>query len=197
VKRLFDLLVSSLALLVLSPVFLVIACWIKWDSKGPVFFRQTRVGRYETSFKIIKFRSMISVQADGAPQLTVGRDTRITRCGAWIRKTKLDELPQLLNVWMGHMSLVGPRPEVPKYVALYSEDDRALVFSVRPGITDEASIEYRQESQILAQATDPEAAYRTVVLPDKLKYYRAYVREHSLWGDLSILWRTVWLVLRP
>jgi lipopolysaccharide/colanic/teichoic acid biosynthesis glycosyltransferase len=140
---------------------------------------------------------MISVQADGAPQLTVGRDTRITRCGAWIRKTKLDELPQLLNVWMGHMSLVGPRPEVPKYVALYSEDDRALVFSVRPGITDEASIEYRQESQILAQATDPEAAYRTVVLPDKLKYYRAYVREHSLWGDLSILWRTVWLVLRP
>ena len=190
-KRLFDLLVSGIGLVLIAPVLLAIGVAIKLDSPGPVFFRQERVGRFGRTFRIHKFRSMTVDAPALGPQLTVGSDARITRIGGFLRRHKFDELPQLIDVFVGNMSIVGPRPEVPRYVALYSPEDRELVLSVRPGITDRASIEYKEESEMLGKALDPEAAYRTDILPRKLAYYRAYVQGRSFGGDLAIVFATL------
>ena len=190
-KRAFDLLVSGIALVLIAPILLAIGLAIKLDSRGPALFRQERVGRFGRTFRIHKFRSMAVDAPARGPQLTVGNDARVTRVGGFLRRHKLDELPQLIDVFVGNMSIVGPRPEVPHYVALYSPEDRNLVLSVRPGITDRASVEFRDESAILGQAPDPEAAYRTDILPRKLAYYRAYVRERSFGGDIAIILATL------
>ncbi len=190
-KRLFDLLLSTLGLLVLAPVLLALALAVKLDSRGPVFFRQERVGRFGQPFRIHKFRTMRHDPVGQGLQITVGQDARITRVGAVLRQTKLDELPQLLDVWLGDMSLVGPRPEVPRYVAHYPEALRAKVLSVRPGITDIASIEYRDESAVLARAADPEYAYIHEVLPHKLALSASYVDQASVWLDIKLICRTV------
>jgi lipopolysaccharide/colanic/teichoic acid biosynthesis glycosyltransferase len=195
-KRLFDLLLSSLGLLVLAPVLLALALAVKLDSRGPVFFRQERVGRFGQPFRIHKFRTMRHDPVGQGLQITVGQDVRITRVGAVLRQTKLDELPQLLDVWLGDMSLVGPRPEVPRYVAHYPEALRAKVLSVRPGITDIASIEYRDESAVLARAADPEHAYIHEVLPHKLALSAAYVDQASVWLDVRLIWRTLMAIVR-
>jgi lipopolysaccharide/colanic/teichoic acid biosynthesis glycosyltransferase len=191
VKRLFDVLFSAGTLIVLAPLMLAIALWIKIDSPGPILFRQARVGRGGKLFNILKFRSMRVDAAAQGPQLTVGDDPRITRAGAWIRKYKIDEFPQFVNVVLGDMSLVGPRPEVPRYVNLYPTAVRDLVLSVRPGITDTASIAYRDESEILRRSADPERTYVEQVLPAKLELSQRYVREHSLAGDLAIIGRSI------
>ncbi len=190
-KRVFDVLASGMALVLIAPILLAIGLAIKLDSRGPAFFRQERVGRFGRTFRIHKFRSMAVDAPVRGPQLTVGNDARVTRVGGFLRRHKLDELPQLIDVFVGSMSIVGPRPEVPRYVALYSPEDRNLVLSVRPGITDRASVEFKDESEILGQAHDPEAAYRTDILPRKLAYYRAYVRERSFGGDLAIIYATL------
>lgn len=195
-KRLFDVLLSALALLILSPLMLAVAVAVRVDSPGPAIFRQTRVGRGGRPFSMLKFRSMATAQAPGASVLTVADDARVTRVGALLRSSKLDELPQLVNVLTGDMSLVGPRPEVPRYVALYPPRLRDLIFSVRPGITDEASIEFRNESDLLAGAADPEKRYLEEILPRKLEIYARYARERSFAGDLRILLRTVGRVVR-
>jgi lipopolysaccharide/colanic/teichoic acid biosynthesis glycosyltransferase len=194
-KRCFDLALASLGLLCLAPLFLGLALLIKWDSPGPVFFRQERVGRGGKTFRIHKFRTMF-VQGESGPQLTVGADRRITRVGGWLRRYKLDELAQLLDVIHGDMSLVGPRPEVPRYVALYPPEMRTIVLSVKPGITDRASIEFVDESTVLAQAADPHDAYVTQVLPAKLAHYARYAREHTLGGDIRILLATCAALVR-
>jgi len=195
-KRLFDLLLSSLGLLVLAPLLLLIALLIKLDSPGPVMFRQERVGRYGQPFRIHKFRTMRHEPAGQGLQITVGADRRITRVGGFLRASKLDELPQLLDVWLGDMSLVGPRPEVPRYVAHYPADVRDKVLSVRPGITDIASIEYRDESAVLARAADPEHAYIHEVLPHKLALAAQYVDRSSVALDLWLIWRTLVAIVR-
>ena len=194
-KRAFDVVASALGLLLLSPLLLVLALWVKLDSPGPVFFRQERVGRHGQPFRIIKFRSM-RVDHDG-PQITVGDDARITRSGRFIRACKFDELPQLINVLLGDMSLVGPRPEVPRYVALYPPEVRDEVLSVRPGITDWASVQYRSESSLLAASSDPEVAYTTVILPAKLALYQQYVRQRSFWLDCRIICMTLGILFKP
>jgi lipopolysaccharide/colanic/teichoic acid biosynthesis glycosyltransferase len=190
-KRLFDWVLSSLGLLLLAPVLLLIALLIKLDSPGPVFFRQERVGRFGQPFRIHKFRTMRHDPQGLGLQITVGADRRITRVGGVLRHSKLDELPQLLDVWLGTMSLVGPRPEVPRYVAHYPADLRDKVLSVRPGITDIASIEYRDESRVLAQAADPEQAYIQEILPHKLALAARYVDQASVWTDLTLIARTL------
>ena len=194
-KRLFDIAASAIGLLLLAPVLLGIAIWIKRDSPGPVFFRQERIGRHGQPFRIYKFRSMR--QDNAGLQITVGEDARITRSGRFIRAYKLDELPQLINVLRGDMSLVGPRPEVPRYVALYPADVRAEVLSVRPGITDLASVQYRSESTLLAQSSNPEQTYVDTILPAKLALCRQYVRERSFWLDLHIIGMTLGILLKP
>lgn len=190
-KRLFDLVCSGLGLLFLSPLFLVIAALIKLESTEPVFFRQERVGRNGRVFWIHKFRTMSADAGRKDLQITIGRDRRITRVGAVLRKYKLDELPQLIDVLVGDMSLVGPRPEVPKYIACYPKVICAEVLSVRPGITDWASIQFRNENEILARAFDPERAYLEEVLPIKQRYYLKYVRGRSFFGDLVIIFATL------
>ena len=190
-KRIFDWLVSTWGLLVLAPLLLVLAVWIKLDSPGPVFFRQERVGQRGQLFRIHKFRTMVTDAESRGLQITVGADVRVTRVGHWLRKYKLDELPQLLDVWLGHMSMVGPRPEVPRYVACYPADVRDVVLSVRPGITDMASIEFKDENDILGRATDPHFAYVEDVLPIKLRYYQDYVSGRSFWGDIVIIYLTI------
>lgn len=189
-KRLFDLIVSLLGLVLLSPLLLLIAALIKLTSPGPVFYRQERMGRGFRPFQICKFRTMV-VNADrlGGP-LTAGRDPRITPIGHILRHTKLDELPQLWNVLVGDMSFVGPRPEVPKYVHMFRDDYHELL-QVRPGITDLASLKYRHESELLAQADDPEAAYITQILPDKIRLGKQYLRQQSLLFDMSLIARTL------
>jgi lipopolysaccharide/colanic/teichoic acid biosynthesis glycosyltransferase len=189
VKRVFDVVVAGFGLLLLSPLLVLLALAIRLDSPGPVLFRQERVGRAGRPFRIHKFRTMRA----GAPgaAITVGADPRITRVGAWLRRSKLDELPQLIDVLAGSMSLVGPRPEVPRYVALYPEATRAKVLSVRPGITDLASIEYRDESAQLARAADPEHEYVHVVMPRKLRLAEAYVEQASFALDLRLILRTL------
>lgn len=195
-KRLFDIVVSLLGLIALSPLFLVVAVAIKRDSPGPVFFRQVRVGKDGKPFRIHKFRSMTVNKADNTKEITVGGDARITRTGAWIRHWKLDELPQLIDVFLGDMSVVGPRPEVPRYVALYPDALRQIVLSVRPGITDLASIRFRHENDLLAQASDPEQAYRDQILPEKLRLQSEYVRTRSFFGDLGILAATFAAIIK-
>ena len=195
-KRLFDLCASLAGLVLLAPLFLLIAILIKRDSSGPVFFRQVRVGRREQAFRIHKFRTMTTAPLAKDLQLTVGADPRITGTGRWLRKYKLDELPQLIDVVRGKMSLVGPRPEVPKYVAHYPPDVKQVVLSVRPGITDNASIEYRDENDILAKADDPEREYIEKVMPVKLAYYLRYVEQRSMAGDIAIILRTFGAIFR-
>jgi lipopolysaccharide/colanic/teichoic acid biosynthesis glycosyltransferase len=195
-KRLFDLFFSILGVLLLAPLFLVIGIWIKLDSHGPVFFRQERVGRFGKTFRIFKFRTMFLDAENKGRQITVGADPRITTSGHFLRKTKLDELPQLLNVITGEMSLVGPRPEVPRYVALYPAEVRDLVLSVLPGITDYASIEYKDENAILGHAADPDRAYIDEVMPVKLRFYQRYVVERSLWVDFILIMKTFKAIIR-
>lgn len=195
-KRLLDLLIASVLLLLLSPMLLLMAFAIKLDSPGPVFFRQVRIGRHGVPFRIHKFRTMAHDSAQRGPQLTVGGDSRITRTGAVLRKTKLDELAQLIDVLRGTMSLVGPRPEVPRYVALYPPALRDKLLSVRPGITDLASIEYRSENELLARAADPEREYVEVVMPAKLLIAARYLDDASVWTDLGVMLRTVAVIFR-
>jgi lipopolysaccharide/colanic/teichoic acid biosynthesis glycosyltransferase len=194
-KRLFDVFAAGTGLLLLAPLLLVLALWVRLDSPGPVLFRQQRVGRHGVPFDILKFRTMVARPDGDGRQLTVGRDPRITRAGRFLRSSKLDELPQLINVLQGTMSLVGPRPEVPRYVDCYPPAVRATVLSVAPGITDLASILYKEESEILGRAADPERAYVDTILPVKLEYYQRYVRERSFWLDLRIIFRTLAAVL--
>lgn len=195
-KRLFDWILSSLGLLVLGPVLILVALAIKLDSPGPVFFRQERVGRWGQPFRIHKFRTMRHDPVGQGLQITVGQDARITRVGGFLRASKVDELPQLIDVWVGTMSLVGPRPEVPRYVAVYPPELRDKILSVRPGITDIASIEYRDESAVLARAADPEQAYIHEVLPHKLALSARYVDQASVWTDLQLILRTLRAILR-
>ena len=195
-KRLFDWVMSSLGLLALGPILVLIALAVKLDSPGPVFFRQERVGRFGQPFRIHKFRTMRHEPAGKGLQITVGADRRITRVGHFLRASKLDELPQLLDVWQGTMSLVGPRPEVPRYVAHYPAALRDKILSVRPGITDIASIEYRDESAVLGRAADPEHAYIHEVLPHKLALAAAYVDRASVWLDIQLIARTLAAIVR-
>ena len=193
-KRLFDIIASGLGLLVLSPLFLIIAIWIKLDSKGPVFYRQVRVGKDNKDFRIFKFRSM-RVGSDKGSLVTIGgRDPRITRSGYIIRKLKLDELPQLINVFVGDMSLVGPRPEVRHYVD-YWTPEQMHVLDVRPGITDPASIKFRNENELMEKAENPEEYYINVIMQEKLKLYLEYVRNHSFWGDIGLILKTFWVIV--
>ena len=187
-KRLFDLSCVIPGLCLLSPLFLLIALWIKLDSRGPILFLQTRVGQYGKPFKIIKFRTMMPKNT--GLNLTIGCDQRITRCGHFLRKYKLDELPQLINILKGEMSLVGPRPEVPEYVALYPDTIRDYVLSVPGGMTDYASIEFSNESELLAQSQQPELDYVEKILPIKLAYHQKYISEHSLSLDILLILRT-------
>lgn len=194
-KRFSDVLVSALGLLILLPVFFVVAISIKLNSPGPVFFRQVRVGRYGVPFRIHKFRTM-NVDVESASRLTVGADSRITRSSLFLRKYKLDELPQLIDVLFGKMSLVGPRPEVQEFISCYPDDIRKKVLSVRPGITDYASIEMIDENEVLAQYTDARQAYVDVILPMKQVYYLKYVDNHSLLVDITLILRTLCKILK-
>lgn len=195
-KRIFDLVFTIPGVIILSPIFLMVAITIKLDSKGDVFFRQERIGRKGVPFRIYKFRTMVVEAEKLGKQITIGTDKRITRSGHFLRKYKLDELPQLLNVLKGEMSLVGPRPEVPRYVAEYPERIREIVLSVPPGITDYASIEYKDENEILGKASNPEKAYIEEVLPVKLKYCEQYVRERSVYVDFMLIVKTFAAILR-
>jgi lipopolysaccharide/colanic/teichoic acid biosynthesis glycosyltransferase len=195
-KRVFDFMVSFTLLLLLAPLALLLAAAIKLDSPGPVFFRQARVGLHGKLFRIHKFRTMVADAADRGPAITVGQDARITRIGSWLRRSKLDELAQLIDVLRGDMSLVGPRPEVPKYVALYPADLRERVLAVRPGITDPVSLAHADESDELAQAADPERHYVDVVMPRKLQAAAAYAQHATLFTDLGVLWQSVVLLLK-
>lgn len=193
-KRLFDIVASGCGLIVLSPLFVILAIWIKMDSKGPVFYRQVRVGRHNKDFRIFKFRSM-RVGADKQGLITVGgRDPRVTRSGYFIRKYKLDEFPQLINVFIGDMSLVGPRPEVRKYVDMYTEE-QMRVLDVRPGITDLASIRYRNENELLEKADNPDQYYIDVIMQDKLAINLEYVANHSFWYDIKLIFKTFWEIV--
>jgi len=194
-KRLFDLLGASLVLLLLSPLMLTIAAAIKLDSRGPVFFRQQRVGRHGVPFGIHKFRTMVADAPQRGPALTVGEDVRITRVGRWVRRTRLDELPQLIDVLAGRMSLVGPRPEVPRYVAHYPAALRERALSVRPGITDPSSLLYLDEAELLARAADPEREYIEVILPRKLQCAADYAAQANLRSDIGVLLRTLCLLI--
>jgi lipopolysaccharide/colanic/teichoic acid biosynthesis glycosyltransferase len=190
-KRAFDIFAALLGLMLLWPLLLVLALWVKLDSPGPVFFRQERVGQGGRLFRIHKFRTMVhEPEASGLP-LTVGQDARITPAGRVLRRHKLDELPQLLDVLVGDMSLVGPRPEVPRYVAHYPDHLREKLLSVRPGLTDPASIDHLDESERLGRSSDPERTYIEEILPVKLRQAEHYVDHASLALDLRVLWRTL------
>lgn len=195
-KRVFDVVWAGCGLLVLAPLLLLLALWVWLDSPGPVFYRQERVGRGGRTFRIHKFRTMRHDPAGAGLQITVGADARITRAGRWLRASKLDELAQLIDVVAGDMSLVGPRPEVPRYVAAYPPALRDVVLSVRPGITDPASIDFCDESALLARAADPEREYLEVILPRKLAMAAQYVDESSLLTDMRLIARTLRAVLR-
>lgn len=193
-KRLFDVVASGVGLLLLSPLFLLVAIWIKLDSPGPVFYRQVRVGRYNRDFRIFKFRSM-RVGADKGSLVTIGgRDPRVTRSGYFIRKFKIDELPQLINVFIGDMSLVGPRPEVRHYVDYWTKE-QLRVLDVRPGITDPASIKFRNENELLEKAEDAEKYYIEVIMQEKLRLYLEYVEKHSFWFDIKLIFQTFWVII--
>ena len=194
-KRLFDLLGAAVALVLLSPLLLVLALWIKLDSPGPVFFRQERVGRFGRPFRIHKFRTMVADAPQRGPALTIGADPRITRCGALMRRTRLDELPQFIDVLQGHMSLVGPRPEVPRYVQHYPPDLRERALAVRPGITDPSSLAFIDEAELLARAADPEREYVEHILPRKLQAAADYAARANLWTDLQVIVRTLRVLL--
>lgn len=193
-KRIFDIIASSCGLIVLSPLFLFVAIWIKLDSKGPVFYKQIRVGRHGKDFNLFKFRSM-RVGSDKKGLITIGgHDPRVTRSGYFIRKYKLDEFPQLINVFIGDMSLVGPRPEVRKYVDLYTQE-QLHVLDVRPGITDLASIRYRNENEILETVDNPEQYYIDVIMQDKLRINLEYVANYSFLYDIKLIFKTFWEII--
>lgn len=194
VKRFFDIVLSSLGLIVLLPVFLIIVVAIKLDSKGSIFFKQRRVGLNGELFLIHKFRTMV-VGSESLGSLTVGEDSRVTRVGGFLRKSKFDELPQLFDVFFGAMSIVGPRPEVPEFVDCYPEDIKNIILSVRPGITDKASIEMVDENEILAKYPDPKQAYINHILPLKMDHYVDYVKNNNIWGDIVIIFRTVFKII--
>lgn len=193
-KRIFDIVSSLFGLIVLSPFMLIIAILIKLDSKGPIFFKQVRVTKNGREFKIFKYRTM-KIGSDKYSQITVGKDSRITKVGDFLRKYKLDEIPQLINVLIGDMSLVGPRPEVPKYVALYTEEQREIL-KVRAGITDYASIEFSNENDILANETDPEKAYIEKIMPRKIELNKKYLSEISVMTDIKIILLTIKKILK-
>ncbi|NWG74867.1 MAG: sugar transferase [Rubrivivax sp.] len=190
-KRVFDLVGAALALLMLSPLLLAIAAWVRLDSPGPALFRQERVGRGGRPFRIHKFRTMVADAPQRGPAITVGDDARVTRAGRWLRRWRLDELPQLIDVLKGDMSLVGPRPEVPRYVAMYPAALRDEVLALRPGMTDPASIAGLDESAVLARAADPEREYVEVLLPQKLQASLDYARSATMARDVVVLWRTL------
>ena len=188
-KRIFDIVASGIGLILLSTLFIILTIWIKCDSIGPVFYKQVRVGRNNMDFQLFKFRSM-RVGSDKKGLITVGgHDPRITRSGYYIRKYKLDEFPQLINVFKGDMSLVGPRPEVRKYVDMYTEE-QMHVLDVRPGITDLASIRYRNENELLERVNDPDKYYVEVIMPDKLRINLEYVARHSFTFDIRLIFQT-------
>ncbi|MCH2199525.1 MAG: sugar transferase [Flavobacteriales bacterium] len=194
-KRLFDMLASAIAIIVLLPLFIIIATWIFIDDGTPIFFRQRRVGKDQREFRIYKFRSMYK-DTESSGQLTIGgKDPRVTKSGYFIRKYKIDEFPQLLNVLAGDMSIVGPRPEVPKYVKYYSEE-QLEVLSVRPGMTDPASIEFINEDEVLGKSEDPEKTYIEEILPQKLTLQLGYVKKSGLVYDIKLIMQTLGKILR-
>jgi lipopolysaccharide/colanic/teichoic acid biosynthesis glycosyltransferase len=194
-KRILDIMGSALGLLMLLPVLAVVAVIIKLDSPGPIFFRQERIGRGGRSFRIFKFRTMVVGAARAGTALTVRADTRITRAGSFLRRSKLDELPQLINVLVGDMSIVGPRPEVPEFMKFYAPSQRAIILSMRPGITDYAAILFRDESSLLDQEHDPIDVYRREIMPAKFAYYERYSREIGVLNDLLIILATILLLV--
>lgn len=194
-KRLFDIICATTGLILLSPFLCLLGLLIRLESKGPVFYKQKRVGRYNIDFLLYKFRTMY-LDADKKGLLTVGmRDPRITRIGYYLRKYKLDELPQLINVWLGDMSLVGPRPEVRKYVDLYN-NEQLQVLRVRPGITDPASITYFEENEVLAKSEHPEQTYIEQIMPHKLMLNHSYIEKASLVYDLKIIFQTIFKIFK-
>lgn len=194
IKRLTDIILSTIALVLLIPFFIVISIIIICESRGGTFYRQTRIGKDRVPFSLIKFRTM-RLDADKSGQLTVGvRDPRITRTGAFLRKYKLDELPQLINILKGNMSIIGPRPEVPKYIDMY-DPCQLKVLNVRPGLSDYASLEYINENEILGKAEDPEKIYIEQIMPAKLELNLKYIDEQSFLTDLKIMWRTIVSIL--
>lgn len=189
-KRIFDLVASTIGIIILFPLFIFFAIWIKLDSTGDIFFRQTRVGLRGELFRIHKFRTM-AINSEAKGGLTIGNDARVTKAGKFLRKYKIDELPQLIDVFLGKMSLVGPRPEIEEFMNLYSEETKQKILSVKPGITDKASIEMVDENEILGKYDDPRQAYIDVIMPIKAKYYVAYANQHSVWGDIKIILMTI------
>ena len=192
-KRIFDLVVSLFGLIFLLPFFIIISLCIKFETSGPIFFIQDRIGIHGKSFKIFKFRTM-RIGSEKLSKLTVGDDKRITRLGKVLRNYKLDELPQLINVFFGNMSLVGPRPEVQEFIDLYSSYEKRKILSIKPGITDEASIEMINENEILNSFDDPLEAYGEKILPLKIKHYIHYVENQSFTGDLKIIIKTIYKI---
>lgn len=190
IKRIFDFILSLMGIIVLSPVFIIVSIAIKIDSKGSILFLQKRVGQYGKEFNIYKFRTMVTDAEKLGKQITVGKDNRITKVGAFLRKFKIDELPQLFNVLKGDMSLVGPRPEVPKYVSLYNEEQRK-VLEVRPGITDIASLRYKDENDILGKVDNPEEYYINVIMKDKLKLNLEYIEKNNIFFDIYLIIKTI------
>lgn len=193
-KRIFDIFISVLGLIILSPLMLIISILVKLDSKGEVLFKQIRVTKNGKEFKILKYRTM-KKDSDKFSQITVGKDDRITKVGAFLRKYKLDEIPQLINVFVGDMSLVGPRPEVPKYVNMYTKEQKEIL-KVRAGITDYASIEFSNENDILANETDPEKAYIEKIMPRKIELNKKYLSEISILTDIKIILLTIKKILK-
>ncbi len=192
-KRIFDLSLCIPGLMVIWPVLLIIIFFIRRDGGQTVFFRQERVGLAGKPFRIWKFRTMVEDAEKLGRQLTVGADTRITPIGHWLRKTKLDELPQLFNVLFGEMSFVGPRPEVPNYVHLYSEEQKQ-VLKLKPGITDLASIQFRDESELLSQSSDPEKTYIEEIMPEKIRINLEYAKKANVFTDLNVILKTLFRV---
>lgn len=195
-KRFFDFVASGLGLVLLAPFLVIVGIAIKVDSPGPIFFRQVRVGQFGKLFRIHKFRTMLTDAERKGLQITVGADARVTRVGGFLRKYKIDELAQLIDVFLGDMSLVGPRPEVPQYVECYPDGVREVVLSVKPGITDWASIKYKDENEILGGAADPNRVYIDEVLPVKIEYYLEYVKTRSFFGDVRIIFATLGALVR-
>lgn len=189
-KRLFDIFAAALTLLLLSPLLFLAALLIRLDSSGPVFFRQERIGKEFRPFWIYKFRTMSDGADKNGPLVTVGDDARVTRIGRFLRKSKIDELPQLINILKGEMSVVGPRPEVPSYVELFRDDYREIL-KVRPGLTDLASLKYRNEAEILGRSANPREAYISLILPDKIALGKKYVHRSSLGFDLELIFKTL------
>jgi len=194
-KRLFDLLCSGAGLIFLAPLYLAVAILVKRDSSGPVFFRQTRMGQFGRPFAIYKFRTMCTDAEKKGALVSTGDDPRITRVGKVLRQYKIDELPQLINVFTGEMSLVGPRPEVPRYVDAFKDDYREIL-TAKPGITDYASLEFKDENELLKTAEDPERKYLEEILPIKIQYYKKYLQEQSMATDIKLILLTLKSIVR-